>query len=258
MALMTTSVVDGVEQSLRGLTINRTSPVPLYFQVAQHLEHAISSGQIPPGTLFDNEILLAERFGLSRPTMRRAMQHLVDKGLIVRRRGIGTRVVQPKVRRPLELTSLFDDLAGAGQSPTTELLSFETIEADAVTAEKLGMTEHSTVVRIERLRRANDLPIARMTNYLPERIVSFGPGDLEQRGLYELLRSHGLQLHSAVQTVGARTASAPEARQLGEPRGAAVLTMQRVSFDDHGAAVEWGDHVYVASRYSFEINLLTP
>jgi DNA-binding GntR family transcriptional regulator len=248
---------DGVEESLRGLTINRTSPVPLYFQVAQHLEHAISSGSIPPGTRFDNEIVLAERLGLSRPTMRRAMQHLVDKGLIVRRRGIGTRVVQPKVRRPLELTSLYDDLAGSGQSPTTKLLSFDTVPADATAAEKLAVDEGTPVVRIERLRSASDLPIARMTNYLPERIVTFSPDELERRGLYEMLRAQGVHLHSAVQTVGARTATATEARLLGEPRGAAVLTMQRVSFDDRGNSVEWGDHLYVASRYSFEINLLT-
>lgn len=96
---------------------DRSSPVPLYFQVATHLENAISSGVIPPGTLFENEIQLAEDMGLSRPTMRRAMQTLVDKGLIVRRRGIGTRVVQPKVRRPLELTSLYDDLTHSGATP---------------------------------------------------------------------------------------------------------------------------------------------
>ena len=87
-----------------------------------------------PGTLFQNEVDLAASLGLSRPTMRRAMQHLVDKGLVVRRRGIGTRVVQPKLRRPLELTSLNDDLSRAGRKPTTEVLSFESVEADARTS----------------------------------------------------------------------------------------------------------------------------
>ena len=249
--------LDGVETSLRALTINRTSPVPLYFQVAQHLETAISSGQISPGTRFDNEIALADRLGLSRPTMRRAMQHLVDKGLIVRRRGIGTRVVQPKVRRPLELTSLYDDLSESGRTPTTRLLSFETIEADATVAEKLALEEGTPVVRIERLRSASDLPIARMTNVIPERLATFSAEDLETRGLYEIMRAGGVHLHSAVQTVGARNATAAEARQLGEPRGAALLTMQRLSFDDRGDAIEWGNHLYVAGRYSFEINLLT-
>lgn len=240
------------------LTIDRTSPVPLYFQVAQHLEDSIISGAIPPGTIFDNEILLADQLGLSRPTMRRAMQHLVDKGLIVRRRGIGTRVVQPKVRRQLELTSLYEDLAGTGQVPTTEVLAFETMEADGEIAEKLGLEPGVEVVRIERLRSANERPIARMTNYLPLRVVDFDAATLEANGLYQLLRAQGIQLHAATQTVGARTASPAEAKLLQESRGSALLTMQRITFDDHGLVVELGNHLYAASRYAFEINLLTP
>jgi len=239
------------------LIIDRASPVPLYFQVAQHLEDGIMSGAIPPGTVFENEILLADQLGLSRPTMRQAMQLLVDKGLIVRRRGIGTRVVQPKVRRQLELTSLYDDLARSGQGPTTHVLSFETVEADVEVAEKLGVDAGSDVVKIERLRSAEGRPIARMTNFLPERIVDFDAETLEENGLYQLFRAKGIQLHSAAQIVGARTATVPEAKLLEEPRGAALLTMQRITFDDHGIVVEFGSHIYAASRYSFEINLLT-
>src|SRR4029079_10084766 len=124
--------MSGPESATVGLprfVIDRNSPVPLYFQVAQHLENAINSGELPTGTLLQNEVDLARSLGLSRPTMRRAMQHLVDKGLVTRRRGIGTRVVQPKLRRPLELTSLYDDLNRAGRKPSTEVLSFETVDA---------------------------------------------------------------------------------------------------------------------------------
>jgi DNA-binding GntR family transcriptional regulator len=186
------------------------------------------------------------------------MQHLVDKGLIVRRRGIGTRVVQPKVRRQLELTSLYEDLSASGQKPTTELLSFGTAEADEDVAARLGVTVGSLVARLDRLRSANERPIARMTNYLPERFADLDPDVLADQGLYQVLRTRGVVLHSATQTIGARTATAAESRQLGEPRGAALLTMQRTAYDDHGAAVEYGTHVYAASRYSFEIDLLTP
>jgi DNA-binding GntR family transcriptional regulator len=119
-----------MQSVINGFTVDRSSPIPLYYQVSQHLERAIESGEIPNGTKFENEIQLAEHLGLSRPTMRRAMQHLVDKGLIVRRRGIGTRVVQPKVRRPMELTSLYDDLAGSGQNPSTRVLELATVTAD--------------------------------------------------------------------------------------------------------------------------------
>ncbi len=138
--------------------------------------------------------------------MRRAMEQLVDQGLIVRRRGIGTRVVQPKVRRPLELTSLYDDLASTGQEPTTTVLGFETVGAGADVAARLRLAEGDPVVLVERLRSAKGQPIARMTNWLPAGIVT-----LRRRtpsaatGLYDLLRRTGVHLHSATQTVGARS-----------------------------------------------------
>ena len=92
------------------LDLDRSSPVPLYFQVSRQIEAAIDAGQLAPGDRLENEISLADRWGLSRPTMRRAIQELVDKGLLVRRRGIGTQVVHGRVKRPMDLTSLFDDL----------------------------------------------------------------------------------------------------------------------------------------------------
>jgi DNA-binding GntR family transcriptional regulator len=72
------------------------------------------------------------------------------------------------------------------------------------------------------------------------------------------MRAQGLQLHSATQSIGARNATASEARQLDEPNAASVLTMQRISYDDHGEIVEFATHLYAASRYSFEINLFIP
>jgi GntR family transcriptional regulator len=244
-------------QTLRRLRLDRNSPVPLYFQVAQHLEAAISSGELPPGSLFQNEIALADSLGLSRPTMRRAMQHLVDQGLVVRRRGIGTRVVQPKLRRPLELTSLYDDLERAGKSPTTRVLSSRRTEASDEVAARLEVPEGTHVLELVRLRSAEGKPLAQLTNYLPESLVSVTDEELAEHGLYDLMRDQGISLHSATQTLGARTATAAEARLLQEPRGSALVTAQRVTYDDQGRAVEFGTHLYAASRYTFEINLLT-
>ena len=239
------------------LVVDRNSPVPLYFQVAQHLEDAIRAGALPTGTLFQNEVDLAASLGLSRPTMRRAMQHLVDKGLVVRRRGVGTRVVQPKLRRPLELSSLNEDLTRAGKKPSTEVLSFKRVEAADDVAERLDVPEGTLVLELVRLRLADGEPIARMTNYLPERLAVFSEDDLVDHGLYELIRRQGVVLHSATQTLGARNATAAEARLLDESRGAALITAQRVTYDDHGSAVEFGNHVYASSRYTFEVHLLT-
>jgi len=245
-----------VQGVVDAFVIDRVQPIPLYFQVSQHLERAIESGSFAQGSLLPNEIELAEQLQVSRPTMRKAMEILVGKGLIVRRRGIGTRVVQPKVRRPLELTSLYDDLRGAGQEPRTEVLSFDTVEADDHVAGKLGIAVADPVVHVERLRSTDDKPIARMTNFLRREAVRFDGADLAAAGLYDLLGRSGVLLHSATQTVSARPATPAEAKLLGEPRGAALLTMERETLDQDGVAVEYATHLYAASRYSFEIHLV--
>ncbi len=235
--------------------LDRSSPVPLYFQVAQHLEHMVESGELPVGTRLDNEIALADKLGLSRPTMRRAIQHLVDRGLLVRKRGVGTQVVQPKVRRPLELTSLHDDLLKTGRKPRTEVLSFNVLPADPTVAHALGLADGTDVYAIERLRYADEEPLALLHNYLPADRFTLGPDDLASHGLYELLRRAGVTLKMASQTIGARKAKSVEARTLHEAKGAPLLTMSRTAYDDHGRAVEYGDHVYRASLYSFELTL---
>jgi DNA-binding GntR family transcriptional regulator len=238
--------------------IDRSSPTPLYFQLAQAIEGAIASGSLPAGSRLENEVLLAQRYSLSRPTVRRAVQELVDKGLLVRKRGVGTQVIQPHVRRSVELTSLYDDLVRGGESPTTEVISLERIAAPADIAdiaEEFDLAAGEEIVVVRRLRRSHGEPLALMTNYLPGR---FHPtiDDLTERGLYQYLRTQGVHLRVAHQRIGARLARAEEARLLEEPPRSALLTMQRTAFDDQGIAVEHGRHVYRASRYDFETTLV--
>jgi DNA-binding GntR family transcriptional regulator len=235
--------------------IDRSSPTPLYFQLAQAIEGAISGGDLPAGSRLENEILLAQRYGLSRPTVRRAVQELVDKGLLVRKRGVGTQVIQPHVRRSVELTSLYEDLSRAGENPTTVVLSLQRIPATVEAAAELDITEGDEVVELRRLRRSHGEPLALMTNYLPGRFRPT-PEELSERGLYQYLRGQGVNLRVAHQRIGARLARAEEARLLEEPPRAALLTMERTAFDDKGGAVEYGRHVYRASRYEFETTLV--
>lgn len=242
----------------RALAVDRTSPIPLWYQVARGLQELIEGGTVAPGSHLDNEILLSRQLKLSRPTVRRAMEHLVDQGLIVRQRGVGTRVVQQKVRRPMALTSLYDDLRAGGQEPTTTVLAHDLVGADTAVALALEVPVDTEVLRIERLRSAAGNPVARLTNYLPRTVEGLSATALESGGLYELLRAQGIVLHAATQTVGARRASAAEARLLEETRGAALLTMRRTTFDDHGRPVEYGQHIYAATRYVFQTQLVAP
>jgi DNA-binding GntR family transcriptional regulator len=235
--------------------LDRSSPVPLYYQLAQAIEAAIRDGDLAPGDRFENELALAKRLTLSRPTTRRAIQELVDKGLLVRKRGVGTQVVQSPVHRRVELTSLFDDLTRAGQTPTTELLEYQRMVVDEEVATELNLPADAEVVMIQRLRCANGEPLAVMTNYLPADLAPDAE-ELEASGLYQALRTRGVHIRLARQRIGARPASRSEARLLNEKAGAPLLTMSRTAFDDSGKAVEYGSHCYRASRYYFETTLV--
>ena len=237
------------------IRVDRSSPVPLYFQVAQHLEQMIESGELPMGTRLENETDLADQLGLSRPTMRRAIEYLVGRGLLVRKRGIGTQVVDAKIAREVELTSLYDDLAKTGRAPSTKVVSFGTEAAPDTLAVTLGIPAGTPVYVFERLRFADAEPLALMRNHVPAHLLPLSPADLEGQGLYNLLRANGISMRIAKQAIGARAATAAEARALGEKRGAPLLTMERSAYDDQGRAVEHGQHLYRASRYSFDLTL---
>jgi GntR family transcriptional regulator len=243
------------------VVVDRSSPVPLYYQVAQALQQAIEAGMLPPGLRLDNEIQLADDLGLSRPTMRRAMEYLVEQGLIIRRRGVGTTIVQPRVRRPRQLTSLYDDLDVAGLQPSTAVLSLGIAPAPPEAAERLGLAAATPVHTAVRLRSARDRPLAHLVNYLPTTVPGLGNGvltveALQSTGLYRLIRSAGVHLHAADEIIGARRATPDEVRLLQEPRGAAVLTLERTAYDDAGRVVEYATHVYAASHYRFALSLL--
>jgi DNA-binding GntR family transcriptional regulator len=235
-------------------TVDRVSPIPLYFQVASHLLGLIESGTIPVGTRFENEVDLADRLGVSRPTMRRAMHYLVERGMVVRKRGVGTLVVQPRVRRTIELSSLFDDLAKAGRRPFTQVRALEIVPA-ADTAAELGVGEDEPIYHVERVRYADGEPLAILVNSIPTSVLSLTVEDLTSHGLYNLLRAAGREPRNAIQIIGARAATAGDARVLDERRGAALLTMSRTAFDVNGRVVDYGTHVYRAGRYAFELSL---
>lgn len=229
---------------------------PLYGRLSSGLERAIQEGRLPPGSRLENELALSDRLGLSRPTVRRAIQELVDKGLLVRRRGIGTQVVRGSVTRSIELTSLFDDLERTGRVPSTRVLEVTRLPADARVAEQLGVPVGAEVTKLRRLRSADGVPISVLENYLPPAFADVTGGDLERHGLYGLLRTRGVTMRVARQRIGSRRATAQESRLLDLERGAPVLTMDRTAYDAGGVAAEFGHHCYRPDMYSFEMTLV--
>lgn len=232
--------------------IDRSSPVPLYHQLAGQLAEAITSGTMQPGDPFENELALTARLSLSRPTIRRAIGELVDQGLLIRRRGLGTTVAARKVHRRAGLSSLFDDLSREGTGPRTDLLSHELVE-DERAATALDLDPHSPLLAITRLRWSGDQPLAVMRNWLPPAYTDLARDQLETAGLYAVLRDRGVRPVVAHQSIGARTPTPAERKALKLKGSDPVLTMTRAAFDAAGNPVEFGDHCYRAQDYTIEV-----
>lgn len=243
---------DAPEAKTLALDLNRNSPVPLYHQIATQIESLISTRVLKAGDRIENETDLCTRLNLSRMTVRQALQVLVDKGELIRRRGIGTYVVGERTSRKVQLTSLYDDLASAGQKPETQVLLHLTEVATEYIGSSLGLESGAEVFHIRRLRSGNGQQVAILENFLPLEFASITPEQLVEEGLYQILRRRGITMRIARQSIGARSATPEESTLLGVKTAAPVLTTERLVFDDTGRAIEFGQHVYRADAYVFE------
>lgn len=238
------------------MDLDRSGPIPLYYQIARRMQSAIESGELPPGSRIENEVKLAENLSISRPTIRRAIQELVDQGLLVRRRGVGTQVVRGRLTRSVELTSLYDDLSLSHRSPTTKILLHEAIVPSAEVLESLTLPADTVVLHIKRLRYTDGIPFALLENFLPPVFLDLSAEQFEKHGLYQLMRSRGTTMRVARQTIGARAATKEEADLFAQKSGSPVLVMSRTLYDQSGHAVEYGEHSYRPDLYSFEVTLV--
>lgn len=233
------------------IELDRNSAAPLHAQISAPIKRAILDGALRPGTRIENEISLAERLKVSRPTARQALQTLVEAGLVHRRRGVGTIVAPQPQHQLLKLPSLHEEIQEAGHVSTTEILQYNHRRATAAIAKQLGIKPEASVVELERLRKRDGQPVAILYNWLP---VSLAPPceELEERGLYELLREAGAAPTSTTQSVGAERPNKREARLLAISTRDPVLTIDRTAFDARGGIVEWGFHIYRADMYRYQ------
>jgi len=237
---------------------NPSAKTPLHQQIAAQLRHAIESEQLSPGHRLGNEIDLAGQFGVSRGTMRQAIQALVNSGLLVRKRGIGTTVLPGAITRPLHLTSMFDDLVDSGHRPVTTVLIEQVIPAPSEVAEQLQLPHGAMVLHLRRLRALGGQPLAILENYLPADLLDLTTTDLTRTGLYQALRSVGVHPKVARQRIGARTITQEECQLLALEQESPVLTMDRLTHSITTRRVEWAQHIYRPDHYTFAVTLTAP
>ena len=232
--------------------------IPLYGKVEEVLASEIARGDLQPGDRLASEDQLLTRFDVSRITLRRAIQNLVQRGIVEIRRGRGTYVLAPKISQELtRLTGFVEDMAAHGRRASARVLSKEVVAADSLVARQLGISKGTYVMRIERVRLADSVPMSFDETYLPldigKRIVR---SDLRITPIFTLLEEeYRIPLAEAQYVLEAAAASPRTAEALGIAERSPILRIERTSFTEMGQPIDYEILSYRADLIRFVTRL---
>lgn len=244
-----------VDNLIAQIQINKHRPIPIYRQIEEQIEQRIKDGSWPPGTMLPSETSLAAHFGISVMTVRQAMSHLVNKGLIYREKGRGTFVSPLPLVHPLHrLNSFSEDMQARGLHPTSQVLVFETCPAPEFVAVQLACVPGQQLLHIKRLRLADERPVGVHDVYLTR--LDLDRAELIRMGsLYRLLEQKGITLVEAEEHLDAIAADVELAGLLKVPKGAPLLQLMRISWDRQHVPTEIVQATYRANFYRYTVKL---
>ncbi|MCG6122316.1 MAG: GntR family transcriptional regulator [Microvirga sp.] len=223
------------------------------------LRDEIVNGGHAVGGALPGELRLADRFGVSRVTIRRALDGLVRDGLVERRAGSGTTVRAGNGSHgavTADFATLMPQVVEMGLATTARLLSFSYAPAPAVVAQAMGMSAGARVQRAVRVRLIDGEPFSHLTTYVPESIAQgYSETDLATSPLFRLLERSGVQVARATQSISATLATPDTAEALDIAVGAALVLLTRVVFDAKGQGVEHLTALYRPDRFRLEMTL---
>jgi GntR family transcriptional regulator len=239
------------------MDLNPRSPVPLYQQFKTLVERKIASGEWGPGEALPPELTLGETYGISRTTVRQALDELVKEGRISRARGRGTFVSPPKIAQTLaDLTGFAEELTLRGLGPVIKVLGHELKPAPAGVAETLGLEPGTPVLEIRRLVEVGGLPLFVDESSFPADLAPVLAADrVAAQPIYRLLEAAGRSPSEGDQWLGAVAIPADVAEQLQVEPGAPGLSIVRVTRDGLGTPIEHTTVIYRGDRYHYAISL---
>lgn len=210
------------------------------------------------GAAIPSERRLSQELGVSRLTLRAALDELVREGYLERRHGSGTFVTQPKIAQQLTLTSFSEDMRRRGMVPGSRTLELAVSTAGARLGLRLQVSPEERVVRVKRLRTADGEPMAMEVLHVPQALV---PGlrqqDLEDRSFYELLEDrYGILITSSTQTIEPTVTNEEESSVLGVPLHSPAFLFERTSLTESGRVVEFVHSIYRGDRYRLVAQLI--
>ena len=236
------------------------SNLPLYLQLKNIIKAQIISGAIQPGDKIPSESELCERYGVSRITVRQAINSLVQEGYLYRKQGVGTFVTSPKLRRRLpRLYSFSEDMRELGLEPSSQVLEQRVIEADEEMAEILKLPDGSRKInKLVRVRLANGEPILLEKTFIPYYLCpDLVQENLEEGSLYSTLREkYNLLLDHAYETYEVGKIRKEEAKILRCQVSLPAFVIERLTYLKTEVPVEWTKSIARGDRLRFTVRLV--
>ncbi|ADU31938.1 GntR family transcriptional regulator [Evansella cellulosilytica] len=237
--------------------LDKNSPLPIYYQLEEEIRELINSGQLKAGDLLPSERVYAEKYEISRMTVRQAITNLVSEGLLIRQKGKGTFVAEKKLEQPLKgITSFSEEMEARNMKPSTKIISFQQELAEPVVAKKLQIEANTPVYKIHRIRLANDIPLAVETTYTPAKFIEGISEEQFTSSFYDIIEKRlNLSIGYGEQEIESVLANDSEIKHLNLHKGDPVLLVRRVTFLSNNEPFEYCRTTYRADKYKYKIQM---
>ncbi len=236
--------------------VDKTTPIPLYFQFKNILLDMMKEGKLQPGDMIPTEFDLCDIFGISRTTVRQALTELVNENKFYRVKGRGTFVAQDKINQDFikRIESFKAEMERKGYKPSSKVLEFEVVEAPVEVAVALNLPVHTDVICLKRLRSADEEPIVITTTYLPySSCKNVLDHDMNSHSLYKILSKNiNTKINKVVRNIEAAIPTKEDCELLQITKTTAIQVFHYIGYNKFESPVE-----YTISRYRGDKNVFT-
>jgi len=238
------------------MTLDKTSFVPLYYQLADTLRQQILNNSLPRGEPIPSENELMKRFGVSRGTVREGIRVLTREGLLVTQRGVGTFVGLPKIEQNTgEVMGFSKVLLSAGKKPSTRVLEAKNVRPPSFVREKMLLGAEEEATFIKRLRKGNGEALLLENSYYRKDIGDRLLTEDLTSSVYKLIHEkYGIPLCRSENTIEVAAASKEEAELFGIATGSPLMVFKRLVFSEKDLPIEFAEDLYRGDRISFKIS----
>lgn len=245
------------------MKINLESTVPVYLQVANQIKEDIKEQKLQAGDMIPSDRSYCESLGVSHMTVKKAVDLLVNEGLVIRKKGVGTFISEPKIVQSLfTLSGFTGDNSEKGRKTCSQVLRFEVEEASSKLREKLGLSEGDRVINLKRLRMINNEPVALEDAYISYECKKYRKlldHNFEKESLYHVLVNEcGVELGLGEETIEVSSATDEISQSLGVALGKPMFYLSRITYSKEKVPVEYVESVYRADKYIFQAVLTAP